>query len=65
VRPWSPYQARKIDSAHSLEEGGIVTRCEIITLDPEPMLDLPFEDEQRVVKVIMKARWLALVCASP
>lgn len=39
-----------------LEESGIVTRCEITTYEPDELMDLPFDDELRVQKLIMKVR---------
>ncbi|KAK4048905.1 checkpoint clamp complex protein Rad1 [Microbotryomycetes sp. JL201] len=41
-----------------LEEGGIVTRCEITTYEPDPIMDVAFDDERRVQKLIMKSEWL-------
>ncbi|KAG8970822.1 ssDNA endodeoxyribonuclease [Tulasnella sp. 419] len=43
------------------EEGsGPVTSCHITTLEPEPAgLALPFDDEDKVVKVILKSSWLS------
>ena len=39
-----------------LEESGIVTRCEITTYEPDALMDLPFDDELKVQKLIMKVR---------
>ncbi|EGU11767.1 Proteophosphoglycan ppg4 [Rhodotorula toruloides ATCC 204091] len=41
-----------------LEEGGIVTRCEITTYEPEGLLDLTFQDEDKVQRLIIKSEWL-------
>ncbi|GAA5836231.1 hypothetical protein JCM5353_002650 [Sporobolomyces roseus] len=41
-----------------LEEGGIVTRCELTTYEPEGLLDLTFIDQERVQRLIMKSEWL-------
>lgn len=41
---------------HRLEEGGIVTRCEITTYEPEGLLDLTFQDEEKVQRLIIKVR---------
>ncbi|KAM0787227.1 hypothetical protein ACM66B_006465 [Microbotryomycetes sp. NB124-2] len=41
-----------------LEEGGIVTRCEITTYEPDPHMDIAFDDDRRVQKLIMKSEWL-------
>lgn len=48
-----------VRSRHSscrLEEGGIVTRCEITTYEPEGLLDLTFQDEDKVQRLIIKVR---------
>ncbi|KAK4698220.1 cell cycle checkpoint protein, partial [Phenoliferia sp. Uapishka_3] len=37
-----------------LEESGIVTRCEITTYEPDTLMDLSFDDDARVLKLIMK-----------
>ncbi|SCV67375.1 BQ2448_6021 [Microbotryum intermedium] len=42
-----------------LEEGGIVTRCEITTYEPDELMELFFDDQDRVMKFIMKSEWLA------
>lgn len=53
---------RKADQAdlgvpfRRLEESGIVTRCEITTYEPDTLMDLSFDDETRVQKLIMKVR---------
>lgn len=39
-----------------LEESGIVTRCEITTYEPDMLMELAFDDETRVQKLIMKVR---------
>jgi hypothetical protein len=39
-----------------LEESGIVTRCEITTYEPDSLMDLAFNDDNRVQKLIMKVR---------
>ncbi|KAK4053338.1 checkpoint clamp complex protein Rad1 [Microbotryomycetes sp. JL221] len=41
-----------------LEEGGIVTRCEITTYEPDQVMDIAFDDDKRVQKLIMKSEWL-------
>ncbi|GAA5876398.1 hypothetical protein JCM3774_005320 [Rhodotorula dairenensis] len=41
-----------------LEEGGIVTRCEITTYEPEGLLDLAFNDEDKIQRLIIKSDWL-------
>lgn len=41
---------------HSLEENGIVTRCEITTFDSSEVYDLPYDDEERVQKLILNVR---------
>ncbi|TNY21469.1 Rad1/Rec1/Rad17 [Rhodotorula diobovata] len=38
-----------------LEEGGIVTRCEITTYEPEGLLDLAFPDSAKVLRMIIKS----------
>lgn len=40
----------------SLAENGIVTQCEMTTYDPDELMDLAFEDEFKVQKLIMKVR---------
>jgi hypothetical protein len=40
-------------SSHSLEENGIVTRCDITTFDSVEVSDLPYDDEARVQKLIL------------
>jgi len=42
--------------APRLEEGGIVTRCEITTYEPEGLLDLAFPDSDKVQRMIIKVR---------
>lgn len=37
---------------------GPKTTCEVTTLEPEPNLELPFDDDDKVVKLIMKSTWL-------
>ncbi|QRV86443.1 cell cycle checkpoint Rad1 [Ceratobasidium sp. AG-Ba] len=37
---------------------GPKTTCEVTTLEPEPNLELPFDDDEKVVKLIMKSLWL-------
>lgn len=37
-----------------LEQGGIVTRCELSTYVSDELMDLSFDDDNRVQKVIMK-----------
>jgi cell cycle checkpoint protein len=46
-----------------LEEGGIVTRCEITTYEPEGLLDLTFQDEDKVQRLIIKVRAQLSHCA--
>ncbi|GAA5911344.1 hypothetical protein JCM5296_007331 [Sporobolomyces johnsonii] len=41
-----------------LEESGTVTRCELTTYEPEGLLDLAFEDADRVQRLIMRSEWL-------
>ncbi|KAM0747330.1 Rad1-domain-containing protein [Meredithblackwellia eburnea MCA 4105] len=41
-----------------LEESGILTRCEITTYEPDPLMELPFDDESKIQKLIMKSAWL-------
>ncbi|CEQ40850.1 SPOSA6832_02507 [Sporobolomyces salmonicolor] len=41
-----------------LEESGTVTRCELTTYEPDGLLDLAFEDADRVQRLIMKSEWL-------
>ncbi|GAA5957389.1 hypothetical protein JCM8115_006975 [Rhodotorula mucilaginosa] len=41
-----------------LEESGIVTRCEITTYEPEGLLDLAFNDEDKIQRLIIKSDWL-------
>jgi cell cycle checkpoint protein len=43
-----------------LEEGGIVTRCELSTYVADELMDLPFHNDSRVQKVIMKVCPLSL-----
>lgn len=40
------------------DANGPKTTCEVTTLEPEPNLELPFDDEEKVVKLIMKSSWL-------
>ncbi|GAA5993436.1 hypothetical protein JCM10908_002189 [Rhodotorula pacifica] len=42
-----------------LEESGIVTRCEITTYVPEGLLDLAFNDDDKVQRLIIKSDWLS------
>ncbi|KAF9068350.1 Rad1-domain-containing protein [Rhodocollybia butyracea] len=37
---------------------GPTTTCEIATFDAEPHLELPFDSEQMVLKIILKSSWL-------
>lgn len=41
-----------------LSEGSVVTRCELVTYDPEDILDLGFEDSADIARVIMKSEGL-------
>lgn len=51
-------------ASYSLEEGGIVTRCEITTYEPEGLLDLAFVDEDKVQRLIIKVSFvLTHVCS--
>lgn len=43
-----------------LEESGILTRCEITTYEPDELMDLPFDDEAKIQKLIMKVRFLPI-----
>lgn len=45
-----------------LAEGGIVTRCEMTTYDPDELMDLAFEDEFKVQKLIMKVSVKSRFC---
>ncbi|KAH6918975.1 Rad1/Rec1/Rad17 [Coprinopsis sp. MPI-PUGE-AT-0042] len=40
------------------ETGGPTTTCEITTYDPEPQLDLNFDNSKLVLKIILKSSWL-------
>ncbi|CAE6427393.1 unnamed protein product [Rhizoctonia solani] len=40
------------------DASGPKTTCEVTTLEPEPNLELPFDDDEKVVKLIMKSVWL-------
>ncbi|KAG8734478.1 ssDNA endodeoxyribonuclease [Ceratobasidium sp. 428] len=40
------------------DASGPKTTCEVTTLEPEPNLELPFDDDEKVVKLIMKSSWL-------
>ncbi|KAH7107246.1 Rad1-domain-containing protein [Auriculariales sp. MPI-PUGE-AT-0066] len=42
----------------SEDVAGPKTTCKITTLEPEEGLDLAFDDERKVVKIIMKSSWL-------
>lgn len=42
------------DYVRRLEESGIVTRCEITTYEPEGLLDLAFNDEDKIQRLIIK-----------
>jgi hypothetical protein len=35
----------------------MLTRCEVTTFEPEPLLDLPFDDKRRVQKLLMKVHY--------
>jgi len=37
---------------------GPTTTCEITTFDPEPNIELPFDSESTVLKIILKSSWL-------
>jgi hypothetical protein len=49
--------AERLFVVRSLEESGIVTRCELTTYEPDGLLDLAFPDDERVVRLIMKVRY--------
>ncbi|KAE9398343.1 Rad1-domain-containing protein [Gymnopus androsaceus JB14] len=40
------------------DASGPTTTCEIATFDAEPHLELPFDSEQMVLKIILKSSWL-------
>ncbi|KAL1947310.1 hypothetical protein VTO73DRAFT_14271 [Trametes versicolor] len=40
------------------ESGGPTATCEITTWDPEPRLDLAFDSDATVLKIILKSSWL-------
>ncbi|KAF7359202.1 Cell cycle checkpoint protein RAD1 [Mycena sanguinolenta] len=40
------------------DAAGPTTTCEITTYEPEPHLQLPFESERMVLKIILKSSWL-------
>ncbi|THG96781.1 hypothetical protein EW026_g5123 [Hermanssonia centrifuga] len=40
------------------DSGGPTATCEITTFEPEPQLELPFEADQTVLKIILKSSWL-------
>lgn len=40
-----------------LEEDGMITQCELTTYEPDPLMELAFDDAGKVQKVIMKARF--------
>jgi Repair protein Rad1/Rec1/Rad17 len=43
---------------YRLTDSGTLTRCEITTYEPEPNLDLPFDNERRAQRLIMKVHIL-------
>ncbi|KAH9939601.1 Rad1-domain-containing protein [Amylocystis lapponica] len=40
------------------ESDGPTATCEITTFDPEPHLDLPFEADDAILRIILKSTWL-------
>lgn len=38
----------------ALVEGGMVTRCDLTTYEPDELMELPFDDTERVQKLIIK-----------
>ncbi|KAL8278047.1 hypothetical protein RQP46_009507 [Phenoliferia psychrophenolica] len=47
-----------LECLNIFEESGIVTRCEITTYEPDELMDLPFDDDAKIQKLIMKSEWL-------
>lgn len=45
----------------SLEDSGIVTRCEITTFDASEIFDLPYDDDERVQKLILNVSYRNLL----
>ncbi|KAG8897495.1 ssDNA endodeoxyribonuclease, partial [Tulasnella sp. 403] len=43
----------------SEDASGPVTTCNITTLEPETSFELPFDDNDKLIKVIMKSSWLS------
>ncbi|KAI0320312.1 Rad1/Rec1/Rad17 [Amylostereum chailletii] len=40
------------------DTSGPTARCEVTTYDAEPQLDLPFDSDETVLKIILKSSWL-------
>jgi cell cycle checkpoint protein len=40
------------------DSNGPTTTCEITTYDAEPQLEMPFDNDEAVLKIIMKSSWL-------
>ncbi|KAI0042109.1 Rad1-domain-containing protein [Auriscalpium vulgare] len=40
------------------DAAGPTAKCEVTTYEAEPMLDLPFDSDQTVLKIILKSSWL-------
>ncbi|KAH7869594.1 Rad1/Rec1/Rad17 [Lentinula edodes] len=40
------------------DASGLTTTCEIATFDAEPHLELPFDSDQMMLKIILKSSWL-------
>ncbi|KAG9047608.1 ssDNA endodeoxyribonuclease [Tulasnella sp. UAMH 9824] len=63
----------------SEDASGPTTTCKLNTMEPEPHMELDFNDEDKVIKIIMKSSWLsealseldssteklAIICAPP
>ncbi|KZT50937.1 Rad1-domain-containing protein [Calocera cornea HHB12733] len=45
-------------SLHLADAPNVSTVCELITSDPEPTMDLPFDSDEVAAKIIMKSSWL-------
>ena len=43
----------KMTSTGRLEENGVVTRCEITTFEAGDVFELPYDDDERVQKLIL------------
>lgn len=48
----------RADQINRLSEGGVVTRCELVTYEPDDILDLGFEEDANIARIIMKSEAL-------